>query len=87
MCELTATRGPARSSGLGSSRWIFSINDIAAADSSRASQCRQAVEPARRAARNRRSPAMISYLPAAAAFQARTKIRLPMPALVVQPDR
>ena len=52
----------ASSSGLRSSRWMFSISDIAAAASSGTSRTSTGTlsRPARRAARKRLSPAMIS---------------------------
>ena len=72
----------ASSSGLRSSRWMFSIKDMAAADSSGTSRIStgRLSSPARRAARKRRSPAMISYLPLLPPLiKRRTKIGCMMP--------
>ena len=72
----------ASSSGFRSSRWMFSMSAIAAADSlgtSRTSTGTSA-RPARREARNRRSPAMISYLPACSpSARRRTRMGCMMP--------
>jgi len=76
----------ASSSGLRSSRWMFSISDMAAADSSGTSRIStgRLSSPASRAARKRRSPAMISYLPLLlASLSRRTRMGCMMPCTLI----